>query len=98
MIDEHLLIALSAAVPLYIMELQAQGGPVQEQYPSCSEVEQLLGAKGVARLLGAKGDVLLFGEGKKGEAAGVFNAMARGLAILAFCPGGVTFFGQHWEA
>jgi hypothetical protein len=30
-------------------------------------------------------------------AAEVFNAMSMGLAILAFCPGGVTFAGNHWE-
>ena len=95
--DEHpgdargtlLAIALSAAVPLHIMMLQEQGGPLKEQLASCEEI---------AHHLGEKGDVLLFGGGKIGEAADVFNAVAQGLAMLAFCPGRVTLFGEHWEA
>jgi hypothetical protein len=35
---------------------------------------------------------------KKGAAAEVFNAIAMGLAILAYQPGGVTWGGNHWEA
>lgn len=35
--------------------------------------------------------------GKKGQAAEGFNAIAKGLALLAFCPGGVTFLGLHFE-
>jgi hypothetical protein len=30
-------------------------------------------------------------------AAEVFNSIACGLAILAYCPGGVTWGGSHWE-
>lgn len=26
-----------------------------------------------------------------------FNALAEGLALLSFAPGGVTFEGRHWE-
>jgi hypothetical protein len=26
------------------------------------------------------------------------NAMARGIAILSFIPGGVEIFGRHWKA
>jgi hypothetical protein len=44
-------------------------------------------------------------KGKKGTAlkpregpAEVFNSIACGLAILAYCPGGVTWGGSHWEA
>lgn len=28
--------------------------------------------------------------------ADTFNALARGLALLAHCPGGVSFAGPHW--
>lgn len=37
-------------------------------------------------------------DGKKGGVAAAFNVMAEALAILSFCPGGVTFSGSHWEA
>jgi len=39
----------------------------------------------------------LFG-GKEGEQASAFNAMAKAVACLAFIPGGVTVFNQHYEA
>lgn len=38
------------------------------------------------------------GTGRKGALGEAFNAVAQGLALLAYCPGGVTFAGQHWEA
>ena len=38
------------------------------------------------------------GTARKGDLALCFNAMAQGLALLAFCPGGIVFAGHHWEA
>ena len=38
------------------------------------------------------------GTARKGEIARGFNAIAQGLACLAFCPGGIVFAGHHWEA
>lgn len=53
-----------------------------------------------AAAIAAHGDVLQYGGDKtaKGRAqvAGTFNALARGLAALAYAPGGVTFAGRHW--
>jgi hypothetical protein len=49
-------------------------------------------------VLGSQGDILQFGGGKKGEVAKVFAALARGLAICALQPGGVTFAGTHYGA
>ena len=89
MMNEYLSIALSAAVPLRIMMMKEHGGPTAEERASCV---------GIAQMLGEKGDVLLFGGGRPGEMADAFNAVARGIAILAFSFGGVTLFGQHWEA
>ena len=86
---DNLYIALSAAVPLHIMILQVRGGP--------TDVD-LQVAREASCLLGEKGDLLMFRGGKRGETARVFNALAKSLAVLAFCPGGVTLFGQHWEA
>ncbi|MEK6609189.1 MAG: hypothetical protein AABZ30_16140 [Myxococcota bacterium] len=40
----------------------------------------------------------MFGGGKPGEVADLFNRTAKAIAVLSFAPGGVTVFGQHWEA
>ena len=34
---------------------------------------------------------------KEGETARAFNDLARAIALLSFCPCGVTCFGRHWE-
>jgi len=89
--SNQLSIALSAAVPLHILELQAKGGP---------DADDLKKAWAMSAVLGERGDVLLFGggkKGKKGEVAEIFNGLARALAVLSYVPGGVTLFGSHWE-
>jgi hypothetical protein len=35
---------------------------------------------------------------KPGGLTKAFNAIAQGLACLAYCPGGIVFAGHHWEA
>lgn len=35
---------------------------------------------------------------KPGETAKAFNDLAKAIALMSFCPGGVTTFGQHYEA
>lgn len=79
-------IALEAAVPLHIGDLARQPWQAVEEIAHAS-----------ADIVASKGDVLQFG-GRKGEAAGAFNGLARGLAALAFCPGGVRFAGLHFAA
>ena len=87
---QHLLAtALDCAVPLRILEIKQRGGPDDVDFQRAREV---------GSLLGEKGDLLMFPGKKKGESARVFNEMAFGLAVLAFCPGGVKVFGRHWEA
>jgi len=86
--DHPLRIALSAAVPLLILELEARGGPSELDYGIASAFGQELAERG---------DIWLFG-GKKGEAADLFKKLAKSIAVLAFCPGGVTIFGQAWES
>ena len=52
-----------------------------------------------ADVVASKSDDLLFGTKKKGEAAQLFNQLARTLACLAFQPGGVRDFqGLSWVA
>lgn len=83
-----LLIGLQAAVPLRIHELCAM--PPRRR----SEIMQAWRADAVDAI-GHRGDALQFG-GKRGQAAAVFNDLARGLAVLAHAPGGVQFAGLHW--
>lgn len=78
--------ALSAAVPLWIARLR-QESLATLQYQTSD----------LAQLVAEKGDRLMF-RSKKGETADVFNALAKGIAICAFAPGGITTFGLHFEA
>jgi len=88
--DNNILaIAMSAAIPLYIISLKDKGGPSQADFDSLKETSSLLGEKG---------DVLLFGGKKKNECADIFNKTAEAIAILSFLPGGITIFGQHYQS
>ena len=87
--DSPLAIAISMAVPLWIAEYRARGGPTG------ADLER---ARGFSRLIGEKGDRLLHRSKVAGEVAQVFNALAEGIAVLAFCPGGVRFCGQRYQA
>lgn len=77
-------VSLEAAVPLEIANVRCW-----------SDRERLHAAKSAADVIGSKGDVLQYGG--KGCAA-AFAALARGLAIGAYMPGGITFAGLHWCA
>lgn len=81
--------ALSAAVPLYILELYERGGPEPEAFSAASA----FGA-----VLAERGDRLLFRSELPGETAELFNRLARTLAVLAFLPDGITLFGEHFDA
>jgi len=77
-----LMIALDAAVPLWMLEVADWSWERrQAEAQRCSQV------------IAEKGDVLQFGGKGCAEA---FNATALGLAIGAYAPGGITFNGRHW--
>ena len=80
---------LPFAVHLRIFELTRAGGPNEADY----EFAQTFGSR-----LAEKGDILLYGGGKKGEPADLFNELARAVAVLSFCPGGLDLLGEHYEA
>jgi hypothetical protein len=80
---------MQVAVPLWIERMRAKGGPDAEDRKKAQET---------SGILGERGDILLCGGGKKGEASDQFNRTAHAVAVLAFCPGGVTIFGSHFEA
>lgn len=85
--DSALAIALSAAVPLWIMKFKEAGGPTDEQLSEIMSKTPLL--------LGEHGDALFFRA--KGKTAKVFNRTAEAIAALSFCPGGITIFGLHFK-
>lgn len=85
--SELLRISLSAAVPLWIDRLRSISWPILEAR-----------AHEAAQIVAEKGDIIQFRGGKKGETAKAFNALAEGIAILAFAPGGVTFSDMHFRA
>lgn len=79
--------ALSAAVPLYIVEMRSW------DWKRISETAQRC-----AQVVAEKGDIILYRSAVPGETAKAFNALARGIACLSFSPGGVTAFGLHFDA
>lgn len=83
-------IALSASVLLRIEEIRQHGHDVWWETVQAKREEWVTA-------IAEKGDILQYRGGKKGETARVFNLTAEALAHLAFCPGGVTFMGQHFE-
>lgn len=86
--DELLVAYLDRIVPLLAADLRALSDTERH------EVARAWTAAAVAPIAEG-GDTLRFG-GK--EAAEVFIHVARGLAALASCPGGVMFAGQSWAA
>jgi ribosome modulation factor len=50
-----------------------------------------------AQVVASKGDVILYRSKKRGETAEAFNALAEGIALLSFAPGGVHAFGLDFE-
>lgn len=50
----------------------------------------------LGQLIAERGDDIQFGAPKAGETARLVGALARGLAILSYCPGGVEFLGVRY--
>lgn len=85
--DDLLSIHLSIQVPLYIWEFLEKGDPTDEDFAQAGDI---------SLLIAEKGDNILYK--KKGEAARLVSKLAWGIALMAFCPGGVKAFGQHWNS
>lgn len=84
MADRPELGVLEIAVPLWIDKLRAY-----------TEAERYAMAREDGQHIASHGDNLMF-RSKPGASADAFNALARGLAIAAYQPGGVSFGGGHW--
>jgi hypothetical protein len=91
MASSPLAIGMSAAVPLRIMELTQI-----ENITLRAEVMQRWAAEAEA-VLGETGEAITH-RTVAGDSARAFNAAAKGIAALAFVPGGITIFGMHFEA
>lgn len=78
---------LEVAVPMWIDRLKQQPFAVV-----------MARAKDASQTIAEHGDIILYKSKKKGETAKAFNALAEGVAILAFMPGGVKIFGGSWIA
>ena len=77
---------LALAVPLWL-----------ERARGCSPAELAAMAEESSRVLAGSGGVLQRG-GQVADAARVLSHLARGIAITAFGPDGITFAGMHWCA
>ena len=82
-----LIIALEAAVPLWIHKMR------DWPFDRIQARAQELGG-----VIASTSDNVLYKSKKAGKTAEAFNALAEGLACLAFVPGGVRAFGLHFEA
>ena len=84
--DHPLPLFVDAFVPLRIAELEAQGGPTDDDWTRI---------KGYPADFGPRGEALLYRvEGETGEMAW---KLLDAIAVLAFSPGGITIFGRHYE-
>lgn len=79
---------LQTMVSICIHDYAQQGGPSEEDY---ARIRNLYPTE-----IGSHGDAIQFRE--KGQTARMIDMLVDGLAVLAFCPGGVTAFGLHFEA
>lgn len=89
--DSLLTDRLNRAVPVVIAELAALPDDARRKQIGdwCNQH--------TAQHIAERGDAVRFG-GKPGEVARTFTTLARVLACLAHCPGGVRFMQHHWCA
>lgn len=79
--------ALGAAVPLWVDQI------IREDWPDDRRRRE---ADECSTVVASKGDIIMFRGAKKGETATAFNALAKGVALLSFSPGGVVAFGTRY--
>lgn len=79
---------MALAVSLRIARYQVQGGPTR------ADVQR---AHTLNEELEGEFELLLFGGGKPGETAELFNRVADAVAILAFQPNGIEYWGTHHQ-
>jgi hypothetical protein len=100
-----LLPCLQLAVPLWVQRWRDEGRTLDEVMAEGPRVAGLMGFSGSALMWPVKGEKQApkcpDGTPARERALGsaeMFNELARGIAALSFCPGGVDFAGGHWES
>ena len=106
---DTLVITLQAAVPLWMAEL-ARMTPEQRDRAVANwaaDAAEVIASNGDTLMFHTKPTKLTAAQlgttsrrkpGDEVGTASTFNHLARGLAALAYCPGGVQFGGYHWCA
>ena len=61
-----------------------------------TETERLQAAHDCSEYISSHGDAIIYRSYVHGETAAAFNHLARGLACMAYLPGGVTYHGTHF--
>jgi len=93
-VDPVLKACLELAVPLWVERHQTTSPEAREKRAQ-ELVEITAFSPGIAKMTEPR---LRPGKQRKGQTmAEAFNAVAEGLGLLAYCPGGVTWGGCHWE-
>lgn len=88
--------SLSLAVPFHIFDMQNWDWErIKDSADACS---LLIASCGDQFLYKTKRQVKQDGEVVSVGTAAAFNAVAKGIACLAFAPGGVRIFGLHFDA
>lgn len=88
--------ALGVAVPMWIDRMR-HWFPREREHRAHALVETLAFTQGSAAMVD-RDAMLSSKKHNPGEMAAAFNVLAEGLACLAYCPGGIVFAGNHWEA
>jgi hypothetical protein len=106
--DPLMAICLSCAVPLWIEKVRDWSPDMRMVHAHAAGKVIAYGSGAAAVATSGKERNKASSKKRKGKKgidtkpregpAEVFNALACGLAILAYCPGGVTWGGSHWEA
>jgi acetolactate synthase small subunit len=85
---KHLSLALSAAIPIRMLRLIKRSGPEDEDFERVHMYVQDFVERGTD---------LFFSGSSEGVKADRFEQVVDAIAVLAFCPGGLTIFGEHYQ-
>lgn len=88
-VAHHLSLALSTAIPIRMLRLMQRGGPEAEDFERVHTYVQDFAERGAN---------LFFPANTEGVTADLFERVVDAIAVLAFCPGGLFIFGEHYQS
>ncbi len=100
----HLRAMLQLAVPLWVQRFQDERKTLADVLEVAAHAGQVVASQGDALMFRTKARpaAMVGSPPAKRDAAygtaGVFNALAAGLAAASFVPGGARAYGVHWES